>query len=154
MCLTNFPGICTHLCIPTRLCHVFSLKIKSPITSGFFLNILYVIKKIFDTCTGFFFFFPQIPQICTLSLNLDQKTVLTSQKRICFAIQKRYHPEQNCSGSPLSLLLPFTKDYLHSTYFFTPLFWFVSPVEVADAVVGYCPIRWLIALIFAGSSLL
>lgn len=52
-----------------------------------------------------------------------------SQTRICFTIQKTYYPEQNCSGSPISLLLSFNKDYLHSTYVFTPIFRFLSPLD-------------------------
>lgn len=85
-----------------------------------------------DTYTGF----EKFAQTFTLILKLDQT-------RICFAIQKRNHPEQNCSGSSLSLLLPFNEDHLHSTYFITSLFRFLSLVEVG----GFCSTTLFLAAV-------
>ncbi len=48
--------------------------------------------------TGTSTHFHQNPKCFPFYLNLDQKkSVLAVQTRICVALQKGYHPEQNCS---------------------------------------------------------
>lgn len=93
-----------------------SFQIKSPITSCFPWNMsdwhLHRLLFLIIFCHW-------------IQLQMDQNAVLDSLTRICFAIQKRYHPEQNCNGSPLLLSLSCNKDYLHSTYFFYSIHIFV-----------------------------